>query len=122
MFYGIDVPKSPVPKDRVINRAGVCQSGRQVIEGKPGKTLREQVKVLRTFDRDVVRRLDLGDGSELFVVEPPSNMSDDVVRTWRTRSTGVVCPNQLQGTIELVPKVANGHRTCDAELGVVNCQ
>ena len=56
----------------------------------------------------------------MFVVESPSDVSDDIICTRRTRPANVVCPNQLQRTIERVPKVANGDRSPDTELDVAN--
>ena len=66
----------------------------------------------------MVRVFGLGDGGELFVVEPPGDVGDDIIRTWRTRSAGVVCPSQLQRTIELIPKAANGDWISDTKLVV----
>lgn len=120
MLYGINVSIPSVRKDGIIDLAGICGTGGQILERKPGETFREQVEILRALNRDVVRLFDLGDGSELFVAELPGDMSDDVICTRGPRSASIVCPNQLQRTIKLSPEVANGHWVSDAELGVVN--
>jgi len=120
MFDGIDVSIPSVRKDCIINLAGIGRTGRQILKGEPSVTLREQVEILRTLGQDVVRAFGLGDGGELFLVEPPSDVGDDIIRTWGTRSASVVRPSQLQRTVELIPEVANGDWIPDTELGVAD--
>ena len=119
MFYGVDVSEATIPEDCVTNRGSIVRARRQIVEGEPRETLREQIKVLWALNRNVVYAPDLGDSGELSVGKPPSNIGDDIIRTRGALSSRIVCPNQLKRAIESVPKASNSGRIPNTELYVV---
>ena len=101
MAYHVDVEKSPVAANSIVDGGRGVTAGWNVVERYRGETFGIEVEILRARGGDVGWRRHLRHGSELLRGEAPRYMRHDVIRGREARrAIRAVRPNQSQRPVE----------------------
>ncbi len=108
----VDMRDSRIGTNCVVDRP----SDWYAMENYRGETFREQAKVLRTRNGDIIRRVHLFDGVELCAREVARYARYYGLRRRRGRSVGCVSPNESRLTAESCFKVVYGNGIAESVL------